>query len=123
MPNVAMKHEKDPKRALLDAIGDVSKYEIGPRQVLIAIYLRPEKTFGGIVLPRSNLNEDYFQSKAGLAVRVGDGATFLGKPLNVGDWVVVRTSDCWNLEVNSVSCRQVFDDEIKARIPYPDMVW
>ena len=66
MPNVAMKHEKDPKTLILESIGDVSDYEIGPRQVLIVTYRRPEKTVGGIVIVESNLREDLFQSKAGL---------------------------------------------------------
>lgn len=123
MPNAAMKHEEDPKKALLKQIGDLSGYEIGPRQVLIATYRRPEKTLGGIVLTRANLDEDLFQSKAGLAVKVGDGATFCGRRIEEGDWLVVRPSDCMALEVNFVHCRHVFDDQIKARIPFPDMIW
>jgi hypothetical protein len=123
MPNAAMKHEKDPRTAIFDQIGELADYEIGPRQVLIATYRRPEKTIGGIVIPKSNLDEDLFQSKAGLCVKAGDGAVFCGKALHVGDWLVVRPSDCWALEVNFVHCRHVFDDQIKARIPHPGLIW
>jgi co-chaperonin GroES (HSP10) len=123
MPNAAMKHDIDPRDAIFASIGDLSAYEIGPRQVLIATYRRPEKTIGGIVLPKSNLDEDLFQSKAGLIVKAGEDAQFAGKDLNVGDWVVVRPSDCWALEVNFVHCRHVFDDQVKARIPHPGMIW
>jgi co-chaperonin GroES (HSP10) len=123
MPNAAMKHEKDPRDVILDQIGDLSQYKIGPRQILVATYRRPEKTLGGIIMPKSNLDEDLFQSKAGLAVKVGDGATFCSEPVNVGDWIVVRPSDCWALEVNFVHCRHIFDDQIRSIIPHPGMVW
>jgi hypothetical protein len=123
MPNAAMKHDKDPAQDLLDQVGNLLEYKIGARQVLIATYRRPEKTLGGIIMPRSNLDEDLFQSKAGLAVKVGESATFAGTPIVVGDWLVVRPSDCWALEVNFVHCRHVFDDQIKARIPFPGLIW
>jgi hypothetical protein len=74
-------------------------------------------------MPRSNLDEDLFQSKAALAVQIGEGAVFCGKPVVVGDWVVVRPSDCWALEVNFVHCRHIYDDQIRARIPQPGMIW
>lgn len=123
MPNVAMKHEKDPKTLILESIGDVSDYEIGPRQVLIVTYRRPEKTVGGIVIVESNLREDLFQSKAGLAVRVGTDAQFNGTPIKLHEWLIVRPADTWALEVNFVHCRHIFDDQIKARVARPDMVW
>jgi hypothetical protein len=123
MPNIAMKHEKNPRDVILDELGDISDYEIGPKQVLIATYRRPEKTRGGIILTPSNLNEDLFQSKAGLVVRVGTNSMFNGTPIKLHDWVVVRPSDNWALEVNFVHCRHVFDSEIRARVAHPGMVW
>jgi hypothetical protein len=123
MPNAAMKHDKDPKLVIFEQIGDLEKYEIGPKQALLATYRRPEKTLGGIVMPKSNLDEDLYQSKAGLVVKVGADAIFNGAPVRVGEWLVVRPSDCWALEVNFVHCRQIFDDQIKARIPHPGLVW
>jgi hypothetical protein len=123
MPNAAMKHDKDPRDVIIDDIGDISGYEIGPKQVLLATYRRPEKTSGGIVLPRSNLDEDLNQSKAGLVIKVGTNATFNGTPIKLHDWLVIRPSDNWALEVNFVHCRHVFDSEIRARIAHPEMVW
>jgi co-chaperonin GroES (HSP10) len=123
VPNVAMKHDISPAKVILDALGDISGYEVGPRHVLIATYRRPEKTYGGIVLTQSNLDEDLHQSKVGLVVKVGNDAQFNMHPLLEGDWVVIRPSDCWALEVNKVHCRHVHDALIKAKIPEPGMIW
>jgi hypothetical protein len=123
MPNVAMKHEVDPRQKLLAEVGDVSEFEICNNDLLVAIYRRPEKTVGGIVLPRSNLNEDLFQSKAGLVLRMGPACEFFGAKIQVGDWIVTRPSDTFALEVNFVPCRLVIDKYVKAKIPNPEMVW
>jgi co-chaperonin GroES (HSP10) len=123
VPNVAMKHDKPPHQVILDELGDISGYEVGPRHVLIATYRRPEKTYGGIVLTQSNLDEDLHQSKVGLVVKVGTDAVFNGHPIELNDWVVFRPSDCWALEVNHVHCRHVHDALIKATISHCGMVW
>lgn len=122
MPNVAMKHEKDPRQIILEELGDISGFEIANNQVLIATYRRPEKTRGGIILTPTNLNEDLFQSKAGLVVAIGPGCQFR-IPVALHDWVVVRPSDAYALEVNFVHCRLAYDDRISAKIPTPGMVW
>jgi len=133
MPNVAMLHEKDPRQVILDAIGDLSGFEIAQNEVLCATYLRPEKTVGGIVIPRSNLNEDLYQSKAHLVVKIGSSCQFLrvsqktgrtlGLEINLYDWVIVRPSDTLAMEVNGVHCRLVYDDQIRARIRHAEVVW
>jgi co-chaperonin GroES (HSP10) len=133
MPNVAMKHERDPRQVILDAIGDLSGFEIAQNEVLCATYLRPEKTHGGIVIPRSNLNEDLFQSKAHLVVKIGNACQFervsqktgrtLGLKIELHDWVVIRPSDALAMEVNGVHCRLVYDDQIRARIQNCEQVW
>lgn len=130
MPNVAMKHEKNPRDLIIEAIGDLSEYNIGHTEALVVTYRRPEKTIGGIVLARSTLEEDLYQSKAGLIVRIG--AAFnpkdklsnpIGLQVELHDWVVLRPSDAWALEVNGVHCRHVFHDTIRSIIPQPGMVW
>jgi hypothetical protein len=115
--------EADPKRALLDALGDMQWYEPFHNLVLIATYIRPEKTTGGIYRPDRSLQEDRFQGVCGLVLRLGpmafveygpyrfgplargrytaDGLVYLyhapgskgEKPLREGDWVIYRPSD------------------------------
>jgi co-chaperonin GroES (HSP10) len=143
MPIPAVKHTPvDPKQAILTALGDISEVEIAQNEVLLAIYRRPEKTAGGIVLPHANLKEDKHQGKVGLVVKIGSACRFVrtgtdgveyGIPIKLHDWVAVRTSDTWSLEMNSdpnvsdpnafVWCRLVFDDQIRMKIPFPGMIW
>jgi Chaperonin 10 Kd subunit len=122
MTNAAMKHDKDPRDVILEELGDVSGFEIAHNEVLVATYRRPEKTRGGIILTPSNLNEDLFQSKAGLVVKIGNNCK-MPPGVQLHSWVVLRPSDAWALEVNFVHCRLVFDDLIRARITHPGMVW
>src|ERR1700688_2364602 len=90
----------DPKKALFEAVGDLSNFDIFHNQILVATYVRPEKTSGGIIRPGQNVDEDEYQGKVGLVVKVGPSAflntdeqDFQGQSLLVGDWVVYRTGD------------------------------
>ena len=128
--NIAMSHEVDPKEALLAELGDTSKIELLNTNVLVAVYIRPEKTKGGIIMTTKSRDEDRYQSKVGLIVKTGptafvetDGKWFNGLDLKVGDWVVFRPSDGWNITVNGVLCRMFDDAIIKGRIPHPDSVY
>ena len=132
----------EEKKLILDRLGDISRVEIAQNELLVATYMRPEKTKGGIVLPHQNLKEDQYQGKVGLVVKIGKACRFLrasaegvayGLDIQLHDWVVVRTSDTWPLELNGdpdvsdpaafVKCRLVYDDQIRMRIPFPGMVW
>jgi len=133
----------DPRREILDKLGDLSGIEIAQNEVLIAIYKRPEKTAGGIVLPHQNLKEDSYQGKCGLVVKIGSACRFVRKneetdrtfgiEIELHDWVVVNTSSTWRLDVNSdaealkiedfVQCRLVYDDQIRMRVSDPRLVW
>jgi co-chaperonin GroES (HSP10) len=133
----------DEKQQILDRLGDLQHFEIAQNEVLIAIYQRPEKTPGGIILTHNNLKEDLYQGKVGLVVKIGPSCRFertdprtgitYGIPVNLHDWVVVRPSDSWALDINAdpnalkredfVPCRLVFDDQIRGKIAHPQMVW
>ena len=130
MPQMAMKHEVDPKQDLLKQIGDISKFEIFNNQVLCAIYLRPEKTQGGIIITKQSRDEDKIQGKVGLVVKMGNSAFvddtntwFKGINVEVGDWVVFRATDGWSITVNGVLFRIVDDIDIRGRASHPDQVW
>lgn len=126
----------DPKRALLDSVGDVSGIEVLHNLILVATYIEPEKTAGGIIKPDRTLAENRFQGKAALVLALGPLAfkddawkTFGGVMINVGEWVMVRPSD--GLELFKVdatgsagtSCRLFEDIHIKARIADPALIY
>jgi co-chaperonin GroES (HSP10) len=130
MSKVAMLHENDPRGVLMKEVGDVSNVEIFNMQVLVAVYIRPEKTKSGIILSDKTRDEDRYQSKVGLIVKKGPsafvddgGKWFSGLDVNEGDWIVFRPSDGWNITVNGTLCRMLDDMSIRARISHPDQVW
>ena len=128
--NITMHHEVDPKDVLLKELGDISGVELLNTQVLVAVYIRPEKTKGGIIMTTKARDEDRYQSKVGLILKTGpsafvdeDGKWFSNLDLKAGDWIVFRPSDGWNVTVNGVLCRMFDDTAIRARIPHPDNVY
>jgi co-chaperonin GroES (HSP10) len=127
---MAMKHDVDPRQDLLKQIGDLKDIELFNNQVLCAIYVRPEKTLGGIIIPEQNRAEDKIQGKVGLVVRKGPTAFvddtdkwFSDIDVKLNDWVVFRASDGWSITVNKVLCRIVDDTDVRGRVAHPDQVW
>ena len=130
MPYMIMDHEIDPKQKILDEIGDISTFEIFNNNILVAVYQRPAKTKSGIILTDKTTEEDRFQSKVGLLVKVGsrafepnDEGWFDGVKFNLNDWITFRPSDGWNITVNGVLCRMLSDTQVRGRQQYPDEVW
>lgn len=133
----------DPKEEILAKLGDLTHVEIAQNEVLLAIYQRPEKTAGGIILTHNNLKEDLYQGKVGLVVKIGAACRFqrtddvtkvtYGLPIKLHDWVFVRPSDTFALDVNGdaetldrkdfVPCRLVYDDSIRGRVANPGVIW
>lgn len=133
MPAMTMHHDVDPRDEILARIGDVSNVEIFHNQVMVAVYMRPKdgKTKGGIYLPQQHTDEDRYQSKVGLLVKMGPRAFEPGGSwfedtnafvLNE-DWLVFRPSDTWQITVNGVLCRVIMDVDVRGRVQHPDMVW
>lgn len=126
-----MEHADDPRKELLAAVGDISQIEVFGNQLLVAIYIRPEKTKGGIILANQTRDEDKWQGKVGLVLKMGPRAFvdptekwFSGtENVKVGDWIYFRPSDAWQLTVNSALCRVMDDISVRGKISQPDSVW
>jgi hypothetical protein len=145
MPSALKKSDPilDEKEAILSKLGDLSAVQIAQNEVLVAIYIRPEKSAGGILLTDRTRKEDNYQGKVGLVVKIGSACRFVrtdpdtgvtyGVPIDLYDWVVTRPSDTWPMDVNGgedtsdpkafTNCRLVFDDQIRMKIPNPGMIW
>jgi co-chaperonin GroES (HSP10) len=127
---MVMDHAVDPKKKLKEEIGDISNIEIFNNQILVAVYIRPEKTKGGIMLPGQTRDDDKYQSKVGLVLKKGPTAFlddteswFKDITIDQDDWVVFKPSDGWAIVVNNVMCRMIDDTLVRGRVQHPDNVW
>ena len=130
MPYMRMEHDVDPAEVIRKEMGDISEIEIFHNQVLVAIYIRPEKTKSGLYLSSQTRDEDKYQGKVGLIIKKGadafvdeSGKWFKGVNLDVGDWIYFRPSDGWQVTVHNQLCRILDDTDVRGRIPQPDVVW
>ena len=130
MPYMRMEHDVDPKKKILDEIGDVNDIGVFNNQILVAIYMRPEKTKSGILLSGNTRDEDRYQGKVGLVLKKGatafvdpDHKWFVDTNVNVGDWVYFRVNDGWSINVHGVSCRMLEDTDVRGSTQYPDAIW
>ena len=134
----------DPAKPLWDAAGDLSDYEVFHNLVLVATYIAPPKVLKGphgedVILHRTDRNheEDRFQGKIGLVLRVGpvaflddSVAKFGGVTIKPGDWVVYRPSDGYELYIRDrtksnegLSCRLIEDTFIRGRVKDPSLIY
>jgi co-chaperonin GroES (HSP10) len=116
----------DPKQAIQTLVGNLEDFEVMGDRVLIGIFMRPEKTKGGIIRPSTNKEEDVWQGKVGLVLKWGPNAFIdpetgiqYDQVADVGEWVVFKVGDGWQLEVNKMPCRMVKDVNIIAKVNDP----
>lgn len=132
MPHIAMRHDEAPEKVLRKQLGDISEIEIFHNQILVAVYVRPEMTASGFVLPQQTVKEDEIQSKVGLVIKMGPdacedptGRWFRGvkRKISVGDWIIFRPSEGWPVTINKTMCRFLDDTTIRGRVPHPDAIY
>ena len=112
------------KKAVLDNIGDLKDFSVLSSNVLVATYVKPEKTAGGIIIPDTSKDEDRWQGKVGLVLKIGESAfkydgafEYEGTKPKIGDYVVFHTSDSREIGVNGFSCRFIDSSLIRMVIP------
>jgi len=128
--------EPDQRQALLDATRDaVAGITLMRNRVLVATFIEPAKTKGGIILTNKTLDESRFQGKVGLVLKLGPMAfkfpdEYASDVPSVGDWVFYRPSDATECGVkivgtvrDGVLCRHIHDDNIVGIIDGPELVW
>lgn len=120
----------DPiKEEIIRDVGDISQVEVMHNYILCGIWVRPEKTAGGILLTAKSRDEDKYQGKTGLVLKIGPTAfvdgeyDFAGQKVEVGDWIVLRPGDGWQVRVGGRDCRMVQDASVKLKVPKPDMIY
>lgn len=120
----------DFKKLVLKDLGDISGVVILGSDVLVATYIKPRKTAGGIFLPDKSAEEDRHQGKIGLVLKLGESAFSYSGPYKyegtvpkVGDYVAFHTSDTREIGIRGVSCRTVDSSLIRMIVPDPDSVY
>lgn len=120
----------DQKAALLEAVGNLDHIDILHNSILVATYIRPERTAGGIIRPTDNIKEDMYQGKVGLVLKKGplafkddDINKFEGQNVEEGQWVGYRVGDTWMLNINEVPCRLIEDSNIRFVIDDPKAIF
>jgi len=129
-----MSHDRDPAAVIWDQIAQIDnfdRYVPSYNNVMVAHYIRPKKTAGGIIVPEKTLDEENWQGKTYLVVKLGamafkddDNVKFGGFKAEVGEWVNARSADGWPMTIKDVAFRFFRDVDIKGLCPIgPDMTW
>jgi hypothetical protein len=134
-----MKHDTDPAKEIVKKAGDLKDFTIYGNQILVGVYLRPEKskdikrddgTVANFYLPDVVRKEDEHQGKAALVLKLGPSAfvtdanyDFRGQSVKVGDWIAIFVSDGRKVMIRDQLCRIVEDHHIRLKIPAPDLVY
>lgn len=120
---------KDPKQALIDAVGNLSGVEVLSDLVLVATFIRSEK-IGSLIMPDSYIKEDEFQGKAGLVLKSGplayadwEEGDEQGQNARLHTWVVCAVKDGWPVTLNGTACRLVPYDKIRLRVADPALIY
>lgn len=121
----------DPKKVIARMVGNLGKeLEVFHSQVLIAHYVRPAKSKGGIFMPDKIIEEDRWQGNIGLVLAVGPGAfkddsvaQFHGKSVKVDDWVMFSAADGVAMFIKEVPCRLFQDSRILMKVQTPEFYY
>ena len=115
-----LKHMEEPLKSV----------DVLYNQVLMVIFVRPEKTSGGIIRPFANVQEDIWQGKAGLVLKLGptafkddDTYSFHGQKVDVGEWGIFKVGDAWSVQVAGFGCRLVTDSSIRLKVGNPNVIF
>ena len=101
-------------------------------QILVATYVQPRRTAGGILLPDKSVDEDRWQGKVGLLLKKGSNAfKFINGGYKypeedvpeIGDYVVYSTSDTREIGVLGLSCRYVDYWLVRGTVSDPGSIY
>ncbi len=132
-PVIDGKPVDDKVAAYLDSIEDAKPYLPKPvgYQILLGLYMPPEKTKGGIFLTDKVRDESKWQGKVALVLAVGEQAyasdnvrTYNKAWCQVGDWVQFAAYDQQGtkFKINQHWFALVTDDTIRATVPDPEAI-
>lgn len=114
----------------VESIARLEEIAVMNNQVLVAIWMRPEITKGGIILTDKTLDEDKYQGKVGFVLKKGPLAfvsdanhDFAGQDVTEGECILYRASDGFAVDINGVHCRLLEDVHIRATVRDPSVIY
>lgn len=130
---------EESKQAVFEFLGDLDTYTVLGDRVLVATYIPPNKSKGGILFVDSKQAEARFTGPVGLVLKLGSNAfeydgqfKWEGVKPVVGDWVQFSSTDAREFFLgpsgrqaqhdNGISCRTFRSDQIVAIIDDPQRV-
>ena len=123
---------KDKKKAILEKVGDLSGVHVRYNRVLLGQYVGSEYAGkkGLILRADTNKEEDIWQGKVGLVLKLGPNAfvddadfSFGEQKVNVGEWAVYRIADIrQRLTINDWVCLMVNDTSIDITVDDPSII-
>ncbi len=115
---------------LSEVAGNLPKIRLSRNRILVATYVEPKKTSGGILLAPKTLDESRFQGKVGLVLALGpmafkyeDPAEYQTEAPKVGDWIFYRASDTFETGFSGVFSRIVYDDNVIGIVEDPTIIY
>lgn len=141
------------EKMLRELLPLVEGIQVQRNRVIVATYVRPNVSAGGIIFTQKNADEDRWQGKVGLVLKRGPVAFDYDERAElmelagdvhddvaraaaeaelhipqVGDWVMCRNSETWEFALRvepgkAVSCRVVADDSILAVVTDPSAIY
>lgn len=121
----------DTRKALLRALKPaLDGFEAFHNKVVVATYIAPEITAGGVYLTAETVKEDRYQGKVGvvvargpLAFRDDNIAKFGGADIAIGDFVMYRPSDGIEFFMYGIPCRWMDDAKLLGKLTDPQSVY
>lgn len=121
---------KDPKSAMLAAVGDLSNIDVAGARVLVWPYVRSLVRASGLIAGTDKTaKEDVFQGAVGYVLKAGPFAfkndeerDFGGFSAQPGDWVTFSPGEGKRVQIKGVDCRLFEDALILMKVADPDIV-
>lgn len=118
------------RKYITNKLGSLDDWTVLFSNVLLATYILPEKTIGGIIRPQSNISQDVWQGKVGLILKLGETAfkydgpyEYVGRKPKVGEYVMCHSSDPREVGINGQSCKIVDSSLCRMIVPDPDALY
>lgn len=118
------------KREIMEKVGDLNDIAVFHNRILVATFVRPERTASGLILSDLTLDEDHNQGVVSVVLKKGPGAftddgavKFYGMNVGRGDWVVHSIHSGRRMALRGVHCRIIEDAHVDMCILTPDMVF